>query len=361
MSAIAPLLMLLVFVCLMTSAAALPQSAAEEAALLRTTPHSRMRRRRQQQQQQQLQLQRGLVVIPGVGRADRLVTLSASLRLLESEYLSPKLRPHPQWDCIVYIYAMANETSFWAMRAELAYISSLCRTVEHTNRRVTENLYMVQPALIRHSYSHIFVLLDDCKLLPDPASEPPSFNLNKMLGLMRHNNLTIASPRVIGANVGGGQEFRTIMQARAAPGTEGYVSVFVEWFAWVMTAPAYQALWELLCPFVNPYGWGYDFWYDNYARTRVPGHRMGIISTVEVKHEQDVNMPGQGRTDNTKVETKWQSVLKQEAHYKAHLGIDLRQIRQRLALKNTSWNGAVTGFLAMPFPRRSVQRPEHLQ
>lgn len=289
---------------------------------------------------------RGLLVIPGVGRSDRLRTLVSSLKLLERNYLTG---PRRSWDCVVYIYAPPSDVSFWGMKEELGYVNSLCSTVEHTNKRVTENLYMVQPALIKNVYSHVFVLLDDCKLLPDPDSvvpgSEPAFNLQRMLDIMEHNNLTLASPRVLGANVGGGQAFRTLMQAKPQPGTEGYSAIFVEWFAWLLTIRAYEAFWELLCPHVQPYGWGYDFWYDSYAKTRVPGHKMGIISTIEVKHEQDTTVPGSGRTETANVETKWSAVQKQEKHYKEHLGVDLKTIRQSLKLQNTSWNGAVTGFL----------------
>jgi hypothetical protein len=154
----------------------------------------------------------------------------------------------------------------------------------------------------------------------------------------------------MGANVGGGQKFRNIMQTEPQPGTEGYVSTFVEMFSWVMTMPAYQALWELLFPFVNPYGWGYDFWYDKYAKARVPGHKMGIIGSVRVKHEQDFTAVGNGRTDNTRVEEKWQALVNQEIHYKAHFGVDLRKIREKLDLTNASWNGAVRGYLQTPTP-----------
>ncbi len=82
------------------------------------------------------------------------------------------------------------------------------------------------------------------------------------------------------------------MQRPAIEGTEGYVSSFVEMFCWVLRFNAYKALWELLYPSVNPYGWGYDFWYDYYGKTHVAGHRMGIASRVEVKHEQDFGAPG---------------------------------------------------------------------
>lgn len=138
------------------------------------------------------------------------------------------------------------------------------------------------------------------------------------------------------------------MQTEAVVGTAGYVSSFVEIFVWVLTMPAYQALWELLCPAVNPYGWGYDFWYDGYARARVPGHKMGILSTVRVAHEQ-----GDERSDNAGVEDKWRAVLAQEKHYKRHLGVDLARYRNTLDLANTSWNGAVKGYLHRP-PSRMV-------
>ena len=131
------------------------------------------------------------------------------------------------------------------------------------------------------------------------------------------------------------------MQREALPGTAGYVSIFVELFAWVMDMNAYKALWELLYPSVNPYGWGYDFWYNNYAGSRVPGHRMGIVSVVKVKHQQG----SEGRTDNTAVKVKWAAVEEQERVYKSHLGINLKLCRKNLNLRNSSWNGAVTAFL----------------
>ena len=152
--------------------------------------------------------------------------------------------------------------------------------------------------------------------------------------------------QIAGANKGGGQKFRLIMQREPAPGTEGYISNFVEIFAWVMTVPAYKALWDLLCPHVNPYAWGYDFWYNGYAGQRVSGHRMGIVSSVRVQHEQGGSGPGeQGRTDNTAVKVKWNAVLAQERHYRKFRGVDLAGRRNRLDIANTSWNGAVTGYL----------------
>lgn len=130
------------------------------------------------------------------------------------------------------------------------------------------------------------------------------------------------------------------MQTRALDGTEGYVSTFVEMFAWVMTLPAYSALWDLLCPHINPYGWGYDFWYNGYAKSKVRGHKMGIASSIAVLHEQ-----GAERTDRNAVDDKWNAVLAQEKHYNAYRGVNLQQIRKKLDISNASWNGAVKDFL----------------
>lgn len=135
------------------------------------------------------------------------------------------------------------------------------------------------------------------------------------------------------------------MQAPAPAGYEGYSSSFVEIFAWIMTMPAYEALWELFCPSVNPYGWGHDFWYNGYAKERVPGHKMGIVSSVVVKHDQNVLVEGAGRTDNTKIDDKWNAVLAQERHYKQFLGISLARYRKNLDIANSSWNGAVKGLI----------------
>ena len=133
------------------------------------------------------------------------------------------------------------------------------------------------------------------------------------------------------------------MQTKPRHGSSGYASLFVELFAWVATMPAYEALWQLLCPSVNPYGWGYDLWYHTYADSRVVGHRMGIIATVDVKHEQDLTAIGGGRTESASVEQKWNALQAQEMHYKHHYGIQLKKCR--LKLNNHTLYGAVTGIL----------------
>jgi len=152
--------------------------------------------------------------------------------------------------------------------------------------------------------------------------------------------------QIAGANVGGGQKFRNIMQIPAPETSAGYVSSFVEIFAWMMTIPAYTALWELLCPWVNPYAWGYDFWYNGHAAATVPGHKMAITNQWTLVHEQDVNAEGRGRTDNTKVDVKWGAVVAQERYYKLYKDIPLHAYRKRFDIANTSWNGAVKGFLS---------------
>jgi hypothetical protein len=129
-------------------------------------------------------------------------------------------------------------------------------------------------------------------------------------------------------------------------GSPGYVVSFIEIFAVIMTMDAYTALWELLCPEVNPYGWGYDFWYNNYAKDRVAGHKMGIVSAFSLKHEQAMDDTStNGRSDTVKKEDKWQALVLQERFYQHHYGTRLHKFRETLNLRNFSWNGAVIDHL----------------
>ncbi len=210
----------------------------------------------------------GIIVVPGLGRADRLSIVVENMKYLETTILASK------WNCIIYIYADRSVSSFWSMRSELGYLQTMCSIVENTNKRITDNLFMLQPALIKYQYAKVFILFDDIRI----TGPGTSFDVFELLSIMDRNNLTVVTPLISGANKGGGQEFRNIMQTPMMHGTVGYWSSFLEMFAWVMTMPAYSAVWNMLCPHINPFGWGYDFWYDNYAKVYVRGHKMGIAS-----------------------------------------------------------------------------------
>ena len=274
----------------------------------------------------------GLLVIPGLGRLDRLDTVVNNIKKLEPWLTTKKVNENNnernsintdnndvKWDCIIYVYAPRQypplkDDYFWdkKYKNKVDYLSSKCDIIENPERRVTDHMKMVQPALIRRIYKYIFLLLDDCKI-----EATDDFRLDKFLDIMKVNDLTLASPRVINANKGGGQGFRTIMQALPPTNinfnSPGYVVSFVEIFAVIMTMDAYTLYWELLYPSINPYGWGYDFWYDHYAKLHSKYHKMGIISSFKVKHEQV--MDDNGRTDKTKAADKWQSLVHQESFY----------------------------------------------
>jgi hypothetical protein len=135
-----------------------------------------------------LPLSNGLLVIPGLGREDRLDTVVHSLRVLRTHYTNTL---NVKWDCVVYIYAPRELTSFWSKSKELSYLYGECKVIEVPNKRVTENLYMVQPALIEQHYNRIIILLDDCKI-----QDPSSFNLTRILQIMDKERLTVVSPMV---------------------------------------------------------------------------------------------------------------------------------------------------------------------
>lgn len=277
----------------------------------------------------QITQKHGLFVIPGLGRADRLITVLSNLQIL---------RPFLQsgWDCIIYIYAPRHDTDFWNSPYLTRDVYTACTVIEYPSQRFAENLRLVQPLYLHSIYQYVFILLDDIKLSND-------FNLNIALRIMTRNNLTVASPRIVGANTGGGQKFRLIMQADVHTGTFGYTTSFLEVFACIMTVPAYEALWGLLFPSVNPFGWGYDMWYNCIGERQVKGHKMGIISAMTATHEQDLSTTG--RADNASIEVKWHAVLKQEKFYALHYKIPLKKCRNKLRLKNKDWDGAVTGYL----------------
>ncbi len=293
---------------------------------------------------------RGLLVVPGVGRSDRLGILVQSLRLLYP-YLKGE---QAKWDCVVYVYAPRSDEAFWGdnkVKTSLKYVSSVCDVVEHPNKRITENLRAVQPALIRRTYTHVFVLFDDCKLVPS-TKEALTWDLDGLLDVMTYNRMSMVSPRVENANKGGGQDWRKIMYAEPVEGIEGYATKFVEMFAWIMTVESFEWLWELLIPSVNPYGWGYDLWYDGYAKHRaVDGrHKMGIVTSFTSTHYQslDENDNGKqgtttGRAESATTEAKWKAKLDQEKYFKRSYGYDLKAAS--LELKNHNWNGAVIGYI----------------
>jgi hypothetical protein len=70
---------------------------------------------------------------------------------------------------------------------------------------------------------------------------------------------------------------------------------------------------------------------------------MGIISSIKARHNQDLKK--MNRTDNHPIEHKWKALIQQENFYNIFYGINLKKYREKLALKNSSWNGAVTGYL----------------
>ena len=150
---------------------------------------------------------KGIIVIPGLGRVDRLTIVVNNLKRIYSrneEYSSSSsssISHHNnnsssrgdndyQWDCIIYIYASREMNSiFWNQINNLQYLSTVCEVVEVPNKRVAENLHMLQPALIKNYYSRVFLLLDDCILTS-------SFDLNRLLLIMDKNELTVISPAV---------------------------------------------------------------------------------------------------------------------------------------------------------------------
>ena len=131
----------------------------------------------------------GLLIVPGLGRSDRLSIVVQNLQFIRKERSMEG--SSIAWDCVVYVYAPRELVSFWSMADELRYLYEECKVVEVPNQKVTENLYMVQPALIEKHYKTVFIMLDDCKI-----TDINSFSTIRMLKIMEANKLTVASPLV---------------------------------------------------------------------------------------------------------------------------------------------------------------------
>lgn len=129
-----------------------------------------------------------LIVIPGLGRSDRLKTVVQNIRILfEDQTDSSRL----ELNCVIYIYVSRSDSSFWSNKDEIAYLSKYCELIENINKKVTENIYMIQPAYLRKNFHYVFLLLDDCLI-----KEKKDFQLQGMIDLMRCNKLSVVSPLV---------------------------------------------------------------------------------------------------------------------------------------------------------------------
>jgi hypothetical protein len=199
-------------------------------------------------------LKKGLLIIPGLGRDNRLHIVQRNIRVLVSsgillqkskkedierkEYngennLTGNKEYENIWDCVIYIYTKKpNEIdilndSFWNKTGELTYIENFCEIVLNPGKLFTQNLHLVQPITVQYSYEYVFILLDDCRLMPTRQSNFSTdiisnnnnidnnnnnngqkhkrgerhknkdlFDLHKILRIMKSNNLTVASPMV---------------------------------------------------------------------------------------------------------------------------------------------------------------------
>lgn len=149
---------------------------------------------------------RGLFAVPGLGREDRVDTVVHNLRQLLAASTHPQqqqiitsskvkvgLELRIVWDCVIYVYASrALQASFWTDKAtELAFLSQHCTLIENPGKKVTENLYMIQPALMHRGYEYIFLLLDDIKI-----ANRQEFDLAKIVEALHCNQLSVISPMV---------------------------------------------------------------------------------------------------------------------------------------------------------------------
>jgi hypothetical protein len=310
-----------------------------------------------------------LLVVPGLGRRDRLEIVAHNVRILSQQQYQNTSSLKFHLDCTIYVYAHRSN-DFWQGTKDLSYLYDHCKMIESPGQKISANLFMVQPHFIQNNYDYVFIMLDDVKI-PTPAD----FSLPSMIQLLQCNNLHLLSPQVnalptflfvftitfffffqvMGATCCGNRimkdfprefmkfkccGFRSVMQvAPESKSIAGYHTVYAELFAWVMTMRGYHILWDLLSPNLNPYGWGYDWWYYGYAQMLLnTTDIMGVTSDYKIMHVQ-----GTEQTDNTPKEQKRDGLHLQETHYMRNLHIPLKKFGEDY--ESESLKTAITGHL----------------
>lgn len=125
-----------------------------------------------------------MLVVPGLGRPDRLSILLENLQLLSRQQRNSLNTKLPfTINCVVYIYAARNETSFWSEEEKLTQLSKHCNLIENPNKKYADHLYMMQPATMADKFDYVFILLDDVVL-----ESHETFNLQDLLRIMRCSN-----------------------------------------------------------------------------------------------------------------------------------------------------------------------------
>lgn len=234
----------------------------------------------------------GLLMIPGLGEQARLSNVRKNI-----DHLSRNKVFLQNWDCVVFVYDESVDVSS---------IAPYCSIKNVPGEFISSNIKQITPEFVKKSgYQYVFLLLDDIRLSlsrvevkhlartmprhrrPLDKPEYDNFDLDRLIRVMVLNNMTLIQPRVVGANphVKKNNNWRLMAAAPlSVMNTAGCIHDAIEMFAYVMTPPAYHALWNLTMPAINPFGWGPDVWYDGYARLHVPGHKMGVLSAMDTVH-----------------------------------------------------------------------------
>lgn len=139
--------------------------------------------------------ERGILVVPGLGRPDRLQVVYDNIMTLLPAKSSSFSNTHSiTWDCVIYVYTSRKDAELWSWSdnsRKWEELARRCDIVENIGKKVTENMHMLQPTLLRQTYQYVFILLDDIK-----APSSPKSILQLMVDILKCNKLTVLSPMV---------------------------------------------------------------------------------------------------------------------------------------------------------------------
>jgi len=211
-----------------------------------------------------------LLIVPGVSDAMRAQLVARNVA---------QVKPRA---CLVFTHKRCGDDENLDAQLDASSISPVaaaCEVVRAPNGEgggYVAHLKRVLPSFVEMGrFEWVLVLMDDVQLSRE------SFDLERMLRIATHNNLTAVTPAVSFAH----DEVMRVPTTPHPRGIVGRVTKRTEVFALALTVPAFRCWHELIDTAMNSIGWGYDHWLYTFCKSwRSLDYKAGIIDTMEVVH-----------------------------------------------------------------------------
>lgn len=277
-----------------------------------------------------------LVVVPGVKGKSNV--------LQQIEIIFASQVPQLQLSCLVFT---CLDFQFQVRKSFLRY----CVVFESYVGTYSDYLKVVIPSMIRTShFTHVMVLNEYIKL-------SNSFDLARLMRIMRANNLHVVSPEVVrpwlnSSLASDRDEEGTV--AVSLGGGVGHFTEVVELYAAVFTASAWACQWDIIDPGVNPWSVGVEQYFYHCCRSAIqPNLRMGIVHSMQVELSQMLRYGRGARAELTNSSELCRSTYQTHIHHlsatpKQHISLWIEHLRHDRGFEIRKGSKRVNGELIEP-------------